>query len=1634
MVVALALVGYAAALPARAAATRVALIQTTGGDARAAQIMSLAEVLLAQQEDVQIVERQQIDRLLEEQHISLSGAIDAERAIKVGHVVSADVLAGVETSPGSPAIGLVVFDAATGVRLCDQTIAAPRDEDSAGQISRAISEGISKRQHVNTLRTVCLLSARNADLPRGMDGFCDAVGRLLERNLVRSDGVALLERRRLEQVTRERALSEEASRRQLLASVIVINLDVARYEKGLAGTALLSDAAGKSLGKVTATATAGDAASLAAQLAELVDREAKLPHAAVPLDTSAEAARFGAEAELRIAHSDFLRATPAAEAAHALEASNLRYHALLAQALIDAAKMVDYGSPIGLLADEPAAPLPDQVPAMANHGAQTLADVGAHYDSADAKTRASVDPILADATEQLCDYIDWAFVSRRQTTPLQQPAEFVQIRTALRQYLLRADAREVGFVHDTATFQTYSVHFTQLLSDLQWMTAQSSDEWTADFAGLVNRWLAMYDHYADSSSAQVRDALQAVSIDWALERHRHVRVLDDQQRLLRWDLTPLDVERLTATAKVLGSRPDETTKRYARLALLTIAVARAQSSPNDMYRLVNAYIEEIEGRLASPELKDRLDARRLEYHLAYLADALLEKTPYVRRCGNAILDFMLARHEFYRPFLEGISARRYRPIQDPAEQAAAIEREKRIIALIDSPGFVNLSNKSIADLRTTSLGNLRMLEHPRGVPAENVATTRPWTSKRTLVDVYDSLDGLEWLLSPVVQNGTVFAAGVDRVGANGPATLRLISIPLDGSPLRAGRQLPVTLHNIKSDPRKNIHVSNHVQVVSGTCIFEDLYCVGTQQEGIFVFPLDGSPPTVIDENHGLPTSSVRCVAGLDGVLYAGLGGGYLVAYDLRSKQADVLAASRRQEKRSPLDDGAPFDVRGLVPDPLHHRILTVIFVQDPDSKLSGVWEFKPAAAAGQQWRLLAPMLPRPRPKIASPTVTFFSNPIMYVGPLSGPRFLIGLDFAGLYAFDTGGDRIECLYHTRIRDFGSAAADDMPRYPGETQPGEAALLRRLIGNSLCAIDGEWLWDKNTTFRFGNDNLLNWGRTHLKTGQRQLFGSPRENNALFDVEVIQPLGDDSVLVGDQLGLWVINMSPTKSTQLAAPALLKVQQPAASARPSNPMAGRLDQLIDQLDNPDSAIRDVARLNTLNLTGEAYEPVKAALARADLPPAVRLVLQKAEPRLKARARMLPQQQKDAQWAQQSAHVEWDNRGHKDPRWDALVEQGMEQINSLGVTTRGSAYQTFNKAIAAGCDDALVLFLDAREVADQPNANADDVREKLRAAANAMLASNYGAVRKMQAVAKYLQYGKDLPPDISEDELFKWTIEASKDPDVPRLEIWNAIYQLSPKLCAKYGWKGDFNRINPVFQQAFASQWYAPYFKGVFDVYWAWDARGSGDASTVTPEGWKLFGQRIDDAARALEEAWKLDPTQSAIAEQMVTACMARSDPQGIELWYRRGIEANPDDYQLCQNKLYALSPRWLGSHEEMLAFGRECAATENHLGGIAQMIVNAHVTISQESGNPGQYMLQPQVWNDIHKVLEDRLLLYPTRHNRSRYVQWAAQCGHWDVVAVECQKLGDRPDRTVFPDLEAYKSLRAKARQQTQEQPAGN
>ena len=305
------------------AATRIALVGS-GGNNGVGNTLDLATALLGKDTDLQLLDRAEVDRMLREQAFSLAGMVRAEDAVKAGQLLHVDLFAVLEGTLTNElreyaSLGLVVFDAKSGVRYADSALLASNAVSAASAVSAAVRAAVVKSHRSSRdLHTVGLLSVRNADLPRQFDSICDSVGLLLERELTASPGIAVLERRRLEQVNKERGTAPDAEGNRLLSSLQEMLLDISRNGEGLRGALALVGSDGAQTNKITANVSTRDPAAMAHLLAEETERTLNLPLKRHSLDRAGEAERFHREYLLLLWHRDYVAAVHVLDAAIAL--------------------------------------------------------------------------------------------------------------------------------------------------------------------------------------------------------------------------------------------------------------------------------------------------------------------------------------------------------------------------------------------------------------------------------------------------------------------------------------------------------------------------------------------------------------------------------------------------------------------------------------------------------------------------------------------------------------------------------------------------------------------------------------------------------------------------------------------------------------------------------------------------------------------------------------------------------------------------------------------------------------------------------------------------------------------------------------------------------------------------------------------------------------------------------------------------------------------------------------------------------------------------------------------------------------------------------------------------------------------
>jgi hypothetical protein len=128
--------------------------------------------------------------------------------------------------------------------------------------------------------------------------------------------------------------------------------------------------------------------------------------------------------------------------------------------------------------------------------------------------------------------------------------------------------------------------------------------------------------------------------------------------------------------------------------------------------------------------------------------------------------------------------------------------------------------------------------------------------------------------------------------------------------------------------------------------------------------------------------------------------------------------------------------------------------------------------------------------------------------------------------------------------------------------------------------------------------------------------------------------------------------------------------------------------------------------------------------------------------------------------------------------------------------------------------------------------------------------------------------------------------------------------------------------------------------VDYAWEARGRGWASSVTNDGWRLFGERITEARRILRAAETLGRICPVYySTQLRVALVDGTSREQYEQLFAESVEAFPTYSTFYLVKGNYLLPRWHGEPGEWEAFA---AASADKIGGLDGDMVYAQIVWS--------------------------------------------------------------------------------------------
>jgi hypothetical protein len=205
----------------------------------------------------------------------------------------------------------------------------------------------------------------------------------------------------------------------------------------------------------------------------------------------------------------------------------------------------------------------------------------------------------------------------------------------------------------------------------------------------------------------------------------------------------------------------------------------------------------------------------------------------------------------------------------------------------------------------------------------------------------------------------------------------------------------------------------------------------------------------------------------------------------------------------------------------------------------------------------------------------------------------------------------------------------------------------------------------------------------------------------------------------------------------------------------------------------------------------------------------------------------------------------------------------------------------------------------------------------------------------------------------------------------------------------------------------------------WAWVARGHGYADTITPEGGRLFEERMKEAHVILEGSQKMP----VLCPQWYSAMMAVGVAQNWEFDRLHkilddGVKLEPGYYYLYMQYANYLLPKWHGADGEASKFA---ATSADALGGDAGDILYFQIATSLIKRGDGDFSVHEMDWPRLQHGYQALLSQYGSAHfpeNQLAYMAWKFQDPA--VARQQFALIGDAWNRSVWGDREEFDRAR--------------
>ena len=384
-------------------------------------------------------------------------------------------------------------------------------------------------------------------------------------------------------------------------------------------------------------------------------------------------------------------------------------------------------------------------------------------------------------------------------------------------------------------------------------------------------------------------------------------------------------------------------------------------------------------------------------------------------------------------------------------------------------------------------------------------------------------------------------------------------------------------------------------------------------------------------------------------------------------------------------------------------------------------------------------------------------------------------------------------------------------------------------------------------------------------------------------------------------------------------------------------------------------------------------------------------------------------EWMATKLQAEYKAHGQPDAPWAGDLERFFSAF-SASYTSRfadqaaSERLDVLAAAVAkAGCDDPLFLACQARVAVACKRARQAD--EALRPLADKVRATGYSPVCVFFATLWLRTARSEFGVTKKPPRFAAAVAAAATDPALAGDDKLIYIRTLLPDDDVLAAVADEFAKPD-----SGVDPWVKAVATGRAEIRKAWAARGRGFAAKVKPQGWQGFEEHLALARKALVAAHEMHPEWPDAATEMITVSIGdRTDEE--RSWFDRAVAAEFDHESAYRRfATAALRPRWGGSHEAMLAFGRQCLDTGRFETFVPGFVFDVALSVGEDLSRPRDAFAMPGVYEDCLRAANGYLQAADTApavarlwRSRLAVLHWAT--GRYPEAARILDELRDEP-----------------------------